>query len=602
MLYNILNEVLTEPQKEYIEWNNKDTDTIVFALDKAMINGSWSISSVYYAQLNPKLWVKITRLLSKLNIVNSIVQKNYSQVILLESFILNHIDKSELDAYRINERIEQYTCKYEPELQASNLTRTCYGISDTGLNRPGFAKAANKFTWKYDTELLSKYREPIVKNVVKGIAKQLAKKNINSDKFLADNANYGAIATSIIDYYIANTNRKYNGEYNINDPRGRASFGCSKRIFNPIGYKDARALMVSTKPIRIQLRNDNQMNDIWYFIAELSGSKATSEEGKYEDGKSAYENRWLPELDLSKPSDRKDLHELIWLERIYNKLNKLYASATKTILWDIPLEVDSSMSIMQWAALILQSEQLADRTNMTDKPISDPWFIEGVRRKAGKSYGTPVMYGSSQSAVELMKVNGMEPIGDELAIINKEFSKGDFAIMKHFKDCLIKSTNITTPWIDVTIWNETFQIPVNRFKMAKTERVFTTSYNTSSNKLKVSITHKPVMVPDYNRFKIATGTLLIHHLDSIGMDKIANEFDILPIHDAALGLPGTMINVRTRLAEIQTELFKVGPQVLANYRKSIGAVGRTADIRFMRLDKTINKLSPDFKVSKSAMK
>ena len=138
--------------------------------------------------------------------------------------------------------------------------------------------------------------------------------------------------------------------------------------------------------------------------------------------------------------------------------------------------------------------------------------------------------------------------------------------------------------------------------MAKTERVFTTSYNTSSNKLKVSITHKPVMVTDYSRFKVATGTMLIHHLDSIGMDKIANEFDILPIHDASLGLPGTLGKVRTKLAEIQTELFKVGPQVLANYRKSIGAVGRTADIRFMKLDKTINKLPTDFKVSKSAMK
>ena len=532
MLYNILDTVLSEPQKDYIKWNSRTTDTIIFALDNAMIKGSWSISSVYYAQMNPRLWVNITRLLSQIGAVESIVKRNYSEVILLESFVLTHSNAFDLLQYRTNERTDQYVCRYNNELQASNLTRTCYGISDTGLNRPGFAKAAYEFAWRYDTEILNKYRKPIIKNVVKGITKQLSKKTIKSDKLLADKANYGAIATNVIDYYLANPNRKYNGEYNINDPRGRASFACNKRIFNPIGYKDARALMVSTNPVRIQRNNDDQMNDIWYFIAELTGSKATSEEGKYADGKSAYKAKWFPEANLSTKKGRKDLHEIIFLERIYSKLDKLYASITKTVLWDIPIEVDSSMSIMQWAAMVLQAEPLANRTNMTDKPLSDPWFIEGVRRKAGKSYGTPVMYGSSQSAIKLLKANDIEPQGDEIAIINKEFSKGDFAIMKHFKDCLIKSTNITTPWFKVTIWNETFAIPVNRFKIAKSDRVFTTSYDSAKCRVKVSITHKPVMVPDYDRFRVATGTMLIHNLDSQGMDKIANEFDILPIHDA----------------------------------------------------------------------
>jgi len=626
MLYNILNDVLSQPQKDYIKFDSSYTDSIIFALDDALVRGgSASISSVYWSKENPKQFNNIAYLLSELNFTESIVKSNWAELKILDTEILKYIDQVELDKYRINSRIDASMMRLDNDAKPTNLVRTCHGISETGLNRPGFAKSA-KVQFSLDTETLAKYLEPIAKTVTKGIMKGLkpnknGKRIIKKDEFYSNPANYGLVAIGALKQYIANgPDKLYNLEGNVSDSRGRASMIGGKRVFNPITYKDSRALLNLNDGVFVKHANQEQMNDIWYFIAELTGSKADTEQGKYDDGELAYHNRTLPQLDVNEhftadmtkkqikkeaeraEHDRKELHELIWLERIYSKLDELYASRFGGIYWTIPLEIDSGMSIMQWVAMLLNSKALAERTNIYGSQISDPWFIEGVRRKAGKSYGTPVMYGSSQSATKLLAANGMKPIGDEIKLINREFSKGDFAIMKAFKNAIIKNTNITTHWYRVQLWNDDYGVPVSKFKTAGSNPVASVIWNSKKGREQVVITHELTKVPDYKAFKTFTGTGAIHGLDSQAMDALANEFNVMSIHDAALILPGQGLPARqfmvTQLQAVRTNR----KEILMKYRKSIGAIGRKADIAFMKLEQMVEQLPQDAKIETTCMK
>jgi len=225
-------------------------------------------------------------------------------------------------------------------------------------------------------------------NIVKGMhkAKELGKLN---DPYFADEANFEHIAKFALDHYMKDGT--YTLEANISDSRGRSIYKALKRLANPIANKDFRAMLVMRNPVLVNRNNTAQLDDIYYFIAELTGSKATTEQGKIDDGIEAYSTHWVPELDLEDAEDRKDLHELIYLERIYTTLDRLFKGNLQSCVFDISIECDASMSLAQIAGALLGSKKLLQRTNVIGQTLSDPWKIKGIRRKAGKAYFTPTL-------------------------------------------------------------------------------------------------------------------------------------------------------------------------------------------------------------------
>lgn len=66
-------------------------------------------------------------------------------------------------------------------------------------------------------------------------------------------------------------------------------------------------------------------NAIKLFIAELNGIKtADSMEHKAQLGHECWLRNTLPKVDLDNEEDRKELNEIIWLERLYEELDGFY--------------------------------------------------------------------------------------------------------------------------------------------------------------------------------------------------------------------------------------------------------------------------------------
>jgi len=387
MLYSILQQNLTKEQKAYINFDSENTQRVINALNRCLINNT-PTSSVYWFQQFPIETQRISQVLGQLNFIDSRVQKKFAQISVNTSKILEFVIANELTEYRINSKLDKYMPRLDNTFKASWYTRRSDGkLVNNHQIRVGFRDSA-KCLFQYVTAMINKYYDAIVANTTKTIAKAVDKGTIK-DEFFDDEANYEAIATQVIDNILYNEGVEYNNEYSLHEGRGRNVYGSLRRVFNMIGYKDARALLISSQPVTITPDSKQELDDIYYFVAELTGSKAKTEYFKIQDGIKAYRERHLPVLDLSSEEDRKDLHELIWLERIYQSLDTLYANGT--IEWTVPLEIDASMSINQFVAALTGDIRLARRTNMLGFKLTDPWYIEGVKRLHGKLVGTPTL-------------------------------------------------------------------------------------------------------------------------------------------------------------------------------------------------------------------
>ena len=105
-----------------------------------------------------------------------------------------------------------------------------------------------------------------------------------------------------------------------------------------------------------------ECNAVFLFIAELTGSFVPGSgtvETKIECGQQDYITNKLHDLDLTNEEDRKDLHENVWLERLYAELDAYFSIGTSdsmarslslnmgnyrdtTYKWQVPIECDAS--------------------------------------------------------------------------------------------------------------------------------------------------------------------------------------------------------------------------------------------------------------------
>ena len=341
MVISYLDKHLSDSQKEFINFSSKTTQAMLKQLDRAVVAGNNSISLPYWAEKDPKLVKDFTYAMVKLGYGTTVVRNNFA------SFVFNSklLDQDKLRDYRIQQRLQRYVLRLDTEDYSPTLVKANGDIRETGLVRKGFAKASKR-PFSFDTKYLQKYLPYIRRNLVKSIEiaynKAVEKgKASKFDSFLADPANYVVIADYVLNEYLLGL--EYNLEQNISDSRGRAIYKALKRIGNPISSKDFRALLVVPKQqaVAISINNKQALDDIYYFVAELCGVKADTYNAKLEAGKQCYKARSLPNIDFGTLESLKDLHELIWLERIYDQLDKLYARGV--CVWQIPLECDASM-------------------------------------------------------------------------------------------------------------------------------------------------------------------------------------------------------------------------------------------------------------------
>jgi hypothetical protein len=173
--------------------------------------------------------------------------------------------------------------------------------------------------------------------------------------------------------------------------------------------------------------------------------------------------------------------------------------------------------------------------------------------------------------------------------------------MKAFKDALISNYGNYKPVIHVKIWNDSFDVHVNKFKSAGSSIQVTEAYD--GRTFKFAYTHKPILVPDYKRMKLFWATCLVHNLDSQIVNRVSECLPSwnIPIHDALLVLPGYGLQARKSYAIELKRLNSNRNKILSDYRKSIGATTLKADLDFLKLYKLIQQ-AEDVAFNHTAMK
>ena len=437
---------------------------------------------------------------------------------------------------------------------------------DTGITRENMAKKAVTSEFLLDTEMMVKYREPIIKNIVKSMDKILDK----NTKLVLQDVNYRDIAIELFESYIANPKAVYNSEANRNDSRGRAIKLILKRVFNYIGFKDARSVMIIPMKNR-KLITEAGLQARYLFIAELLGYKAKTISDKVEFGIQAYKDSSIHTLDLDNEDDRKELHENIWLERIYRDLTRYYANSK--YLPETPIEIDATASMLQYEGALLDHKTFLKGTNCITKKdkLNDIWTLKGIPRKQFKFALTPILYGSSQSCINLWIKNDITNFTDKQVVkTNRELKRGKFSVANDFSKFIIDNVQPSEEMY-VNVNGERFYVKCNRFKQLGEYLAVYAIYDSNYNEMVTIQQTQMSEIPDLKQFKRYFVTLLVHCLDSQVADDTMNAADwILDIHDAFIIVPEDALAVRTRYASNIDKIYANREEILANYFRSIG--------------------------------
>ena len=325
----------------------------------------------------------------------------------------------------------------------------------------------------------------------------------------------------------------------------------------------------------VNTMTDEAVEAVYLFIGELHGYKRGTVEDKLEFGKKCFKDRTLP------AAEGDDLHERIWLERLYDELSELnmykWANGTyEGFHWSVPLELDASASMLGITGALLGDVRLLTMTNMfgDEDVLDDPWHIDGLSRLHVKTASTPRLYGSDQPVHALWRKKKLDFDMPMLNIMNEQFSKGAIGLADAFKDFVVHNCNMK-PEMDIQIWNEKFTIKCNHYKRVGDVPVSFELYDTETKSIR-KVTHmKTKMVPDLERFRTFTQTLLIHNLDSQACNYVCGKtFDkygfVLDVHDAYIVSPVAAADVRAWYAEFMDMIYVNRAEILRGYFQSIG--------------------------------
>ena len=518
-----------------------DTLWTAFLMEKPVDTITW------LEEFPPKKFNEMVVHLVKSGWINSIMRNDYCYITLNKEKLLKWVSEDFLSSMKFTTKLTKY-----------RFTRTTSKLSDivklnrtrckTGLVREGFKLCGNHIFY-YDTTYIQKYRKGIAFNPQKGL--EATTKDIS----------YQEIIQCLLDWYMIDTTEYSLGNCLI-DSRGRAIYQCTKKIFNPISSKDARACIKLPVPDYL---NKEGWDAVYAFIAELHGYLGKNYRDKVHYGECMYITRSLPsyeDMEASKNYDK--LHELIWLERVYANIDSY-----DTTGWLVPLDIDSTASMCQMTAILTNNHEYMDYTNLINpEEFKDYWTVDYCSRKHVKKAVTPKLYGSSAKPTELWGRAKLEYTQDQLNKINMDINIGRFANANNFKDFVINNVK-PKETMSVTINGCTFTIKCNRFQWGVTTPV---EYKVYANNKFIRIRQNVCRKPDLEQFKRYFQTLLLHHLDS----DVANEVALncgcwmIPNHDSFITSPSGTSAIRREYTKAMKKIYDNRHEILKEYFKSIG--------------------------------
>ncbi len=501
---------------------------------------------------DPKVFNQYIMHLSKSGWITSTVlpKRHWAELRFNEKKLGKYVTPVEIEELRYENKLNKYLLNDKVCKKELGLTKTPKGIEAVGLIRKGFKKSSTSL-FRLDNEMLMKYEDAIVLNVIKGIRK------MDLD---IDIAEYSNIAKGVIDTYICK-DKEYCMNGSISDSRGRNITKGLSKIFNPVGFKDARALLV----IPARGLGVTGMYAVEEFVAELLNLKGTTKEITRAAGKKAIVNGTLRILDLKTVEGRESLYENIWLERIYANVDSYDGSN-----WVVPIEKDFTASILAIEGVLLGDYNYMDLTNVVGDRQRDAWTIGKVTRKQVKACMTPILYGSSETIRNLWRHRAIKFTEQQVQVMAKELTDGRFKLANMFKNYIIKNVQVNTE-MEVTVWNDTFKVKPNRYRNVGEYVQRYNIYDTSENRV-ITIRHTHTKrVPDLDQFKLYFPTLLVHGIDSQVSDEIAEELDwCIDVHDAWIVHPVEAITVKRVTVKKLTELREDRDTVLGNFFRSTG--------------------------------
>jgi hypothetical protein len=337
----------------------------------------------------------------------------------------------------------------------------------------------------------------------------------------------------------------------------------------------------------VNTMTDKAVEAVYLFIAELLGYKRGTKHGKIAYGKNAHKHCEVPEAEGG------DLHEHIWLTRLYEELDRLVwykfinDGSYDGFHWSVPIELDASASMLGITGALLGDKRLLEMTNMsgddtTDGGIlQDPWYVDGLSRLHVKKVATPRLYGSNQPVHALWTSNKLAYNMDMITLMNKEFSGGAIGLADSFKDFVVHNC-VPTAEMNIQIWDEKFTIKCNNYKRVGDVAVSFELFDTQTGTIR-KVTHmKTKMVPDLESFRTYFQTLLIHNLDSQAANYVSGLcFDkygfVLDVHDAYIVSPCAAEDVRAWYCEFMESIYANRARILNDYFKSIGVTSVSND-------------------------
>lgn len=364
------------------------------------------------------------------------------------------------------------------------------------------------------------------------------------------------------------------------------------------------------------LATDAGATAIYLFIAELNGFKEGTPAEKEAFGIECYLTTHLHELDADIEDDRKEMHENIWLERLYAELDSYYELTDKpyskkkalghgtvaSLLskprtdykWTVPIELDASASQLQLVGVLLGDSRLLTMTNVIGDTLSDPWNFEGIPRTQFKHAATPMLYGSSKACHELWQDKGHKYTVEQVRAFNQELSNGALGVANQFKEFIINNVK-PRPVMTVQIMDEVFEIECNRFRNVGEETIAYDIYDSTEDRVRRIAHTNTKKVPDMDQFRRYFATLLVHNLDSqianSVMSKVMDKYGWgIDIHDAFVVNPEAAADVRTWYGQELQNIYDNRTEILQNYLSSIG-IGQEAQAQWETLRNMVHPVS-----------
>ena len=519
---------------------------------------------------NPQLFNSLLAHLTMAQWIEVHVDMNYSSIELLDSKLLKWVTQDQLIEIKRKFKFNKYKLTARPAT-TSTLVKINHTITKTGLVREGFMKAGNhKFS--YDLKYLNQYTTDIAWNINKGMYYQTHIFGSSTKQI-----QYDQLCEALLDFS-THHNKEYTLNECISDSRGRAIFQCTKKVFNPISHKDARAsIMIDPRP----LDKDGEKH-VYLFISELLGYKPKTLEEKIELGREAYEKKIMPKEDRNELDYLENSYEFIWLDRIYENLQNPKE-------WRVAIEIDAISSILQMMGILTNSHKYLYGTNLAvnNNQLQDLWTLPNIPRLLVKKAMTPILYGSNAEITTIWDNLGYAYTPEHEEILLKELVFGRFKEAQDFKDFIIRHCNPQATEF-VHIFNDKFEVHCNKFRWELDETVIYNVY--SVNRLK-QITRSVQRVPDLKRFKLYHVTLLCHNLDSQVANYISHNMDyVLPNHDAFILHPNDASLCKDLYVDYMTQIYQNRHNILKTFFKCIGIKEEFKDIDTEELELCGNAL------------